>query len=202
MLPKSRMIALNPPPCRSKSATPSASSILPHGLPEGTGLLRFSIICCEFGLKTSLFGGSLRCGSTQRRANASGCSKPPTASESPFTSLRGCDPEPPPCSPFLVIGGIRYFSGREKTRCAVGGTWDAGCTPQRPQESRDRAIPAAAGDSGSSVSDTSIQAQTLSACVTLARKERAKEVCPDPSGPTISVMAPSGSPPSNNSSTA
>ena len=52
------------------------------------------------------------CGSAQRGAEAAGCRKLPTASLSPFTSVRGCGPKPPPWSPFLIAGGSRYFSGR------------------------------------------------------------------------------------------
>ena len=56
--------------------------------------------------------------------------------------------------------------------------WDAVCTPQRTQRSRDKSTPTAAADSGSRVSDTSIQAHTFSACVIWARKESAKRSSP------------------------
>src|ERR1700743_3726224 len=77
---------------------------------------------------------------------------------------------------------------------------DASETPQRTQRSRDSSTPAAAADSGSSPSDTSIQAQTFDACVMPARIDSAKDVRPEHSGPTTSVMAPKGTPPSSNSS--
>jgi hypothetical protein len=78
---------------------------------------------------------------------------------------------------------------------------DTSGSPQRTQRSRDSSTPAAAADSGSSPSDTSIQAQTFDACVMPARTDSAKDVRPEHSGPATSVMAPKGTPPSSNSST-
>jgi hypothetical protein len=73
--------------------------------------------------------------------------------------------------------------------------------PQRTQRSRLKSAPIAAADSGCKVFDTSTHAHTLPDWVMLAITESAKEVRPEHSGPTISVMAPSGKPPSSNLST-
>ena len=62
-------------------------------------------------------------------------------------------------------------------------------------------MPFAAADSGSSASETSIQAQTFPSPVILVIKESASAVRPEHSGPTTSVIAPAGRPPCNNSST-
>jgi hypothetical protein len=59
-----------------------------------------------------------------------------------------------------------------------------------------------AADSGSKVLETSIHAQTLPVRVLCARNDRAKEVRPEHSGPTISLTAPIGNPPRSRSSTA
>jgi hypothetical protein len=163
MLPMSRMIVLNPPPCRSRSVVRSACSIRGQG--KVAVLRRSTAVFCVLGSKVSFSGLSLRCGSAQRGAKASGFSKLLTAPESPLISLRGCDPNPPPCRPFLVGGGIMYFSGREKVHFADGLAWDAVCAPQRTQRIREISTPTAAADSGSKVSDTSIQAHTFSARV-------------------------------------
>src|ERR1700758_1766526 len=55
---------------------------------------------------------------------------------------------------------------------------------------------------GSRAFDTSIHAQILSSRVIRARNERAIEVRPEHSGPTNSLRAPCGSPPSSNLSKA
>src|SRR5579872_656507 len=65
-----------------------------------------------------------------------------------------------------------------------------GSGPQRIQSRRLRSIPAAAADSGWSVSDTSTQAQTRLSFVRHAMKERASDVRPEHSEPVSSVMAP------------
>ena len=141
----------------------------------------------------------VRCCSAHRGATASACNSSLTAADIPFTSLRGCEPKPPPCSPCFTGGGIRYFSGSTNWLCA-GCAALPFCTPQRIQSSQDKSTPAAAADSGWNMSETSTQAQTLAACVIPATKESTKEVRPEDSGPTISVIAPTGSPPSSNSS--
>jgi len=61
-------------------------------------------------------------------------------------------------------------------------------------------MPAAAAETGSSVSHPSIQAHTFAACVIRATKESATEVRPEHSGPTSSLTAPTGSPPWSTSS--
>src|ERR1019366_392690 len=73
-------------------------------------------------------------------------------------------------------------------------------TPQRTHSSRARSMPAAAAETGSSVLEKSIQAHTFAACVTRERKESAIEVRPEHSGPTNSLIAPTGSPPFKTSS--
>jgi hypothetical protein len=159
-----------------------------RAVPERMG----STVCC--------FGRIGRCGSAQRGAKACGCNNPDTAVESPLVSVRGCGPKPPPCRPFLMAAGPRYFSGSKKFRL-VGSTVRA-CTPQRTQRSRAKSTPMAAAESGSKVLETSIQAQTLPACVSCARNERANDVRPEHSGPTSSVTAPIGRPPRSTSSRA
>jgi hypothetical protein len=56
-------------------------------------------------------------------------------------------------------------------------------------------MPDAAADSGLSAFGTSIHAHTLSAFVSCAMSDRAGAVLPEHSAPTISVTAPTGSPP-------
>jgi len=187
-LPISSTMALKPPPWSNKSADRSACSILDQGLDEGAALGTVRAVAERTGSTVCCFGRIERCGSAQRGAKACVCNKPDTAVESPLASVRGCGPNPPPCSPFLIDGGARYFSGREKFRL-VGSTLPA-CTPQRTQRSRARSTPIAAADGGSKVLETSIHAQTLPACVTCARNERASDVLPEHSGPTNSLTAP------------
>src|ERR1700733_1479924 len=135
------------------------------GLTIGAGLpLSRAGRFCEFDSKASFSGRSLCCSSAHRGENVSCFSKPLTASENPLTSLRGCGPKPPPCNPFLIGGGTRYFSGREKAGCE-SCTWSAVCTPQRTHRRRDRSTPEAAADSGCNTFDTSTQTQTFPACV-------------------------------------
>src|ERR1700743_1274926 len=135
------------------------------GFADGAALLlgragRF----CAFDSKASFSGRSLCCGSAHRGANVSDLNKPLTASESPLTSLRGCAPKPPPCNPFLIGGGTRYFSGSVKADCERC-TCSARSTPQRTHKRRDRSTPEAAADSGCNTFDTSTQAQTFPASV-------------------------------------
>jgi hypothetical protein len=147
MLPMSRTIALKPPACSRRSVTRSACSILDHGFPETTCLsLRFGR-GSGFGSKCSRSDRTLRCGSAHRGAVTSGRSKPPTASESPFTSPRGSGPKPPPCKPFFTGGGIKYFSGSVKQFCEDCSDLLAAEIPHRTQRSRRKCTPAAAADS-------------------------------------------------------
>jgi len=92
---------------------------------------------------------------------------------------------------------MKYFSGKEKL-CSVFCSVFA--TPQRTHKSRHRFTPIAAADSGCRLSETSTHAQTFPASVICATKESAREVRPEHSGPTISLMAPIGNPPRSNSS--
>jgi len=89
-----------------------------------------------------------------------------------------------------------YFSGRLKTFSNPGIAPLFWLTPHRTQSRWCRSTPAAATDSGRRLFETSIQAHTLPARVNRAKKDRASEVLPEHSGPTISVNAPRGSPPS------
>jgi hypothetical protein len=79
-------------------------------------------------------------------------------------------------------------------------------TPQRirlviyPADTLTQATPMAPADAGSNVFATSIQQQTFPAWVICARNESATEVRPEHSGPTISLMAPTGRPPRSKSS--
>lgn len=115
-----------------------------------------------------------------------------------LTSPRGWKPKPPPCRPFLMGEGIRYLSGSTK----VLPTRESFCVtaPQRAQSSRARSTPMEAAETGSKVFDTSIHAQTFDRCVIRAKKESAMDVRPEHSGPTSSLIAPTGSPPRNTSS--
>ena len=139
-----------------------------HTRPGLCGDNRFSMrskLSGRLGSKTSRWGVTLRCGSAHRGAVTSGLKKPLTASESPLTSLRGCEPKPPPCRPFLIGGGTRYFGGSAKLLVEIDCVFVDGRTPQRTQSSRDRSTPVAAADSGCRAFETSIQAQTFPACV-------------------------------------
>src|ERR1700704_1720765 len=118
---------------RSRSVTRNACSIRDQGFAEKTGFLRGDNCCGVLGSKTSRSGFILRCGSAHRGAVTSGLRKPLTASESPLTSLRGCGPKPPPCRPFLIGGGMRYFSGSAKPSIEVDLVFVDGGTPQRTQ---------------------------------------------------------------------
>ena|ERR1700722_16030252 len=89
MLPISRTIALKPPPCRRRSVTRRACSILDHGLRIAVEFRLGLTGAWEAGSKIFLFDRTLCCGSAQRGANISGRMKSLIDSESPFTSLRG-----------------------------------------------------------------------------------------------------------------
>lgn len=162
----------------------------------------FTAICGKFDAKASFFGRSLCCGSAQRGENVSGRSKPLTASK-PLHFVERLGPEASAMQPLL---GWRWnevlFKKGEKSaaplaaRCARGGLRNA------PREAGTDTL-GAATDSGLSESDASIHAQTFSAWVIPARKERAKEVRPPHLAPTTSVIAPpNGNLPCSTSSTA
>src|ERR1035437_7057240 len=61
-------------------------------------------------------------------------------------------------------------------------------------------MPTAAADSGWKRFEASIQAHTFASFVIWARKESARAVRPEHSGPIISVIAPTGTPPFTKSS--
>ena len=78
----------------------------------------------------------------------------------------------------------------------------AGTARHRTHSNCRNCTPHAAADSASSTSCASTHAQTRSSRVCCARKLSARLVLPDEDGPVISLIAPTGSPPSSNSSTA
>jgi ATP-dependent exoDNAse (exonuclease V) alpha subunit len=68
-------------------------------------------------------------------------------------------------------------------------------TAQRTQRRRRRSTPAADAAVGLKVFEASIHAHTFSAAVTCPRKERARDIRPEQTSPTSSVIAPIGKPP-------
>jgi hypothetical protein len=113
MLPRSRTIALKPPACRRRSVTRrawssrdavSGRSSWPVAVRSGMGPAR-----------RSRERRSLGCGSAHRGAIASGRSKPPRTSESPFASAKK-----PVFRAFLgdseENGNIKKRSGRSQQR--------------------------------------------------------------------------------------
>lgn len=98
-------------------------------------------------------------GSAHRAETVSLLRKRSTATESPFTSERGCVPWPPPCSPFKNGFGMKHASGNVNRFAAFEST--RSCTPQRTQRSRFRSTPTYAADDRLKVSEASIQAQTF-----------------------------------------
>src|SRR3984893_13489839 len=173
MLPISSTISLKPPACSSKSVTRNACSRRDQGFPETTCFSGGTNRHGGLGSKISRSGFILRCGCAHRGAVTSGLRKSLTASESPLTSLRGCGPKPPPCRPFLIGGGMRYFSGSAKPSVEIDCVLVEGGTPQRTQSRRDRSTPVAAADSGCKVFETSIQAQTFPAWVIWLKNDSA-----------------------------
>ncbi len=151
----SRTMALNPPPCRSKSVARRACSIRDQGLPV-------TFRCAVFRM-TSTALDFVCAADPGREYSALGLAlaptRSPTAFERPRTSLRGCEPKPPPGKPLFIGAGTRYFSCNANDCGIAAGTFPE--APQRTQRSLRRSTPDAAADSGSSAFETSIHAHTL-----------------------------------------
>ncbi len=115
-----------------------------------------------------------------------------------LTSLRGCGLPPPPEGEFFRV------SPQSKPGTSDGCARSlSGCLPSLPHRihsCRFRSTPAAAADSGSSASATSIHAVVWLAQVSSAIKASANEVRPEQDEPITSVIAPTGNPPPSSAS--
>ena len=122
-----------------------------------------------------------------------------TAGPRPRASPRGWGlPQPPDWA------GMRLPPTSRAALSAMDGGAEAvdlgAIAPQRTQSWRLRSMPAAAADSGSRVSEASTQATASPAAVMAAKVDCASVVRPEQAGPTSSVMAPMGRPPSSRAS--